>query len=106
VSAQASPNIILILADDVSADELSPYGGTIAMPNLQKLAADGVLIRDAWSTPVCAPSRAMLMTGKYPHHTGYYENPVSPEVPFWQDPRHLPLLKMIPMQACWGRMTG
>jgi arylsulfatase len=49
------PNIIFILADDVSADELSPYGGAIAMPNLQKLAGDGVLIRDAWSTPVCAP---------------------------------------------------
>jgi hypothetical protein len=41
-----APNIILILADDVSADELSPYGGEIAMPNLQKLADDGVLFRN------------------------------------------------------------
>ncbi|MFZ4600409.1 MAG: sulfatase-like hydrolase/transferase, partial [Terrimicrobiaceae bacterium] len=61
------PNIILILADDVSADELSPYGGAISMPNLQKLADDGVLFRNSWAAPVCAPSRAMLMTGKYPH---------------------------------------
>ena len=60
----ARPNIILILADDVSADELSPYGGAISMPNLQKLADDGVLFRNSWATPVCAPSRAMLMTGK------------------------------------------
>ena len=80
------PNLILILADDVSADELSPYGGDISMPNLQKLADDGVLFRNSWATPVCAPSRAMLMTGKYPHHTGYYENPVAPEVPFWTKP--------------------
>ena len=70
------PNIVFILADDVSADELSPYGGAIAMPNLQKLADDGVLFRNAWSTPLCGPSRAMIMTGKYPHHTGYYENQI------------------------------
>ena len=119
-----SANIVFILADDVSACELSPYGGSIAMPNLQKLADDGVLFRNAWSTPVCAPSRAMMMTGKYPHHTGYYENPVCPEVPFWEDPRHLPILNMmkeagyatsmigkstpgmVPMRGCWGRRTG
>ena len=57
------PNIIFILADDVSAGELSPYGGSIPMPNLQKLADEGVLFRNTWSTPVCAPSRAMMMTG-------------------------------------------
>lgn len=89
------PNIVFMLADDVSADELAPYGGAIAMPNLQRLADDGLLFRNAWSTPVCAPSRAMMMTGKYPHHTGYYENPVCPEFPFWEDPRHLPVLKMM-----------
>jgi arylsulfatase A-like enzyme len=37
----------------------------------------------------------MLMTGKYPHPTGYYENQIWPEIPFWKDPRHLPLLKMM-----------
>ena len=106
LTEERPPNIVFILADDVSACELSPYGGTIAMPNLQKLADDGVLIRDAWSTPVCAPSRAMMMTGKYPHHTGYYENPVSPEVPFWQDPRHLPLLKMLKQAGYATSMVG
>jgi arylsulfatase A-like enzyme len=100
------PNIIFILADDVSAGELSPYGGSIPMPNLQRLAEDGVLFRDAWSTPVCAPSRAMMMTGKYPHHTGYYENPVCPEVPFWEDPRHLPVLKMMKEAGYTTSMIG
>lgn len=102
----ARPNIILILADDVSADELSPYGGSIPMPNLQKLSDDGVLFRNAWATPVCAPSRAMMMTGKYPHHTGYYENPVAPEVPFWRDPRHLPLLRMMKEAGYATSMVG
>ena len=100
------PNLILILADDVSADELSPYGGAISMPNLQKLADEGVLFRNTWATPVCAPSRAMLMTGKYPHHTGYYENPVAPEVPFWKDPRHLPVLKMMKEAGYTTSMVG
>ncbi len=104
--AKESPNIIFILADDVSADELSPYGGAISMPNLQKLADDGVLFRNSWATPVCAPSRAMLMTGKYPHHTGYYENPVAPEIPFWKDPRHLPVLKMMKEAGYATSMVG
>jgi arylsulfatase A-like enzyme len=102
----SQPNIILILADDVSADELSPYGGAISMPNLQKLADEGVLFRNTWATPVCAPSRAMLMTGKYPHHTGYYENPVAPVVPFWKDPRHLPVLKMMKEAGYATSMVG
>ena len=89
------PNIIFILADDVSANELAAHGGSIAMPNLQKLANDGVFFGNAWSTPVCAPTRAMMMTGKYPHYTSYYENPVQPEVPLWEDQRHLPILKLM-----------
>jgi arylsulfatase A-like enzyme len=100
------PNIVFILADDVSADELSPYGGAITMPNLQKLADDGVLFRNAWSTPLCGPSRAMIMTGKYPQQTGYYENQVWPEVPFWEDPRHLPLLKMMKEAGYDTSMVG
>ena len=100
------PNIILILADDVSADELSPYGGAIAMPNLQKLADDGVLFRNGWSTPLCGPSRAMIMTGKYPHHTGYYENAVMPRVPLEKDPRHLPILKMLKEAGYTTSMVG
>jgi arylsulfatase A len=100
------PNIILILADDVSACELSPYGGPIAMPQLQRLADEGVMFRNAWSTPLCGPSRAMIMTGKYPHNTGYYENQIWPEVPFWEDTRHLPLLKMMRQAGYATSMVG
>jgi arylsulfatase A len=45
----------------------------------------------------------MLMTGKYPHHQGYWENQVTPRVPYFRDPRHLPLLRMV-RQA--GYRTG
>jgi arylsulfatase A len=88
------PNIIFILADDVSARDLSCYGGPVQMPVLDRLARQGVQFNNAWSAPLCGPSRAMLHTGKYPHHQGYYENAVSPSLAFYDDPRHLPLLRM------------
>jgi arylsulfatase A len=97
-------NILFILADDVSADELAPYGGEIAMPHLQRLADEGVLFRNGWSTPLCGPSRAMIMTGKYPHHTGYYENHIP--APIEKDPRHLLILKMLKKAGYTTSMIG
>lgn len=88
------PNIIFILADDISARDLSCYGGPVKMPVLDRLARQGVQFNNAWSAPLCGPSRAILHTGKYPHHQGYYENTVTPRVAFYDDPRHLPLLRM------------
>ena len=89
-----APNIIFILADDVSARELSTYNGTIPMPNLDRMAEQGIQFNTAWSTPLCSPTRAMLMTGKYPQNQGYWHNGVGPKVPYFEDPRHLPLLRM------------
>jgi arylsulfatase A-like enzyme len=86
------PNIIFVLADDISAKDLAaykpdnPYG--IKLPMLDKMAKEGVMFQTAWATPLCGPSRAMLHTGKYPCKTGYFENQVSPQTPFWRDPRH------------------
>jgi arylsulfatase A len=97
------PNIIFILADDVSARELSTYGGRIPMPHLDRMAERGIVFNTAWSAPLCGPSRAMLMTGKYPHNQGYWENEVMPSVPYFRDARHLPLLRMM-KQA--GYATG
>lgn len=88
------PNIIFILADDVSARDLSCYGGPVQMPMLDRLAKQGFQFNNAWSAPLCGPTRAVLHTGKYPHHQGYYENSVSPSVAFYDDSRHLPLLRM------------
>jgi arylsulfatase len=98
------PNLILILADDVSADELSPYGGKISMPNLEKLAKEGVRFKNGWSSPLCGPSRAMIMTGKYPHHTGYYENAVPAS--YEKDSRHLLILKMLRQAGYATSMIG
>ncbi|MCB9876513.1 MAG: sulfatase-like hydrolase/transferase [Planctomycetes bacterium] len=66
------PNVIVVLADDLGCADLSCLGCTdIATPNLDRLAASGLLLTDAHvSASVCAPSRAGLMTGRYQQRCG------------------------------------
>ncbi len=66
------PNIIVILADDLGWADLSCYGSTFyETPNLDKLASSGIRFTQAYATsPVCSPTRASMMTGKYPVKTG------------------------------------
>lgn len=65
------PNIVLIIADDLAWDDLSPYGHeSIMTPNLQRLADGGMRFDNAiLSTSSCSPSRASILTGRYPHQT-------------------------------------
>lgn len=66
------PNIIVILIDDLGARDLGFCGSTFyETPHLDRLAAEGVRFTDAYaSCPVCSPSRASLLTGKYPARVG------------------------------------
>lgn len=67
------PNIIVIMADDMGAKELGCYGNTShRTPVLDRLAATGVKFETAFSTPVCHPTRFMIMTGQYGHRNGIY----------------------------------
>jgi arylsulfatase A-like enzyme len=76
-SIQRKPNVIFILADDLSAKEYSIYGGSgISTPNLDRMAKEGVAFKTAWAAPQCSPSRAMLHTGNYAYNTGWYGNVV------------------------------
>lgn len=60
------PNIILIMADDVSWEAFGCYGAEdYKTPNLDRLAAEGIRFSHCYSTPICTPSRVKLMTGKY-----------------------------------------
>lgn len=66
------PNIILIMEDDLGYGELSCYGSKkVNTPNIDQLASYGVKFTDFHSNgPVCSPTRAVLMTGKYQQRTG------------------------------------
>lgn len=65
------PNVILILADDMGMGDLACLnGGKTRTPNLDRLVEESVWFSQAYSaSPVCAPARAALLTGKYPHQT-------------------------------------
>ncbi|AUP77489.1 sulfatase-like hydrolase/transferase [Flavivirga eckloniae] len=65
------PNIVLIIADDVSWNDIGPYGHkTIKTPNLDALANDGMLFNQAFLTASsCSPSRTSIISGLYPHNT-------------------------------------
>ena len=82
--AERPPNIIFILADDLGINDISTFGGGVAggrvpTPNIDRLAAEGALFSTAYSgTGTCAPSRAMLMTGRYPTRTGFEYTPTPP----------------------------
>ena len=65
------PNVVIILADDLGVECLSTYGGTsLKTPNIDQLAAQGMRFTRCFSNPFCSPSRASLLTGRYPFKNG------------------------------------
>ena len=73
------PNVILIMADDLGAETLGCYGNTaFSTPRLDRMASEGARFENAYSTPVCTPTRAMILTGLHPNRTGFLERLDSP----------------------------
>ncbi len=68
VQTRHKPNIIFILIDDLGWKDLGCYGSRFhETPNIDKLAAEGMRFTDAYAAcPVCSPTRASILTGKYP----------------------------------------
>ncbi len=75
----AKPNILYIMADDLTTQAISAYGGIYKdiapTPNMDRLAKEGMLFQNVMCTnAICGPSRAAILTGKYSHQNGYYKN--------------------------------
>ena len=73
------PNIIYIMADDLTTQAISAYGGIYKdiapTPNIDKVAKEGMLFQDVLVTnAICGPSRAAILTGNYSNLNGYYKN--------------------------------
>ena len=75
------PNIVLIVPDDLGRHDVSFHGGEIATPNIDRIAAEGVRLERFYSAPVCSPTRAGLMTGRYPIRFGLMRAVIAP----WRD---------------------
>src|SRR5271154_3642960 len=67
------PSVLLIVADDLGYGDLGCYGGKdIRTPRLDRLAEEGARLTDFYaSAPVCSPTRASLITGRYPQRSGF-----------------------------------
>ena len=75
--AERTPNILLVIMDDVGVDQMSSfgYGGhePPAMPSIDAIAGAGVRFRNTWSMPECSPGRSTLMTGRYPLRNNVFQ---------------------------------
>lgn len=68
--ADERPNIIVMVADDLGWNDVGFHGGDIDTPSLDRLAAEGVELSRFYTTPICSPTRAALMTGRDPMRLG------------------------------------
>ncbi|XP_071173727.1 arylsulfatase B-like isoform X1 [Mytilus edulis] len=64
------PHIVLILSDDQGWNDIGWHNSDVLTPNLDRLARQGVILENSYVQPVCTPSRAAILTGKYPFRTG------------------------------------
>jgi arylsulfatase A len=70
-AADSRPNVVLILADDLGYGDLGSFGHpSIQTPRLDRLAGEGVRLTTFYAAPSCTPSRAALLTGRYPLRSG------------------------------------
>src|SRR5687767_2710638 len=66
------PNVVFILLDNVGQEWFGCYGSEEGCtPNIDALAKSGVRVKNCYTPPVCGPSRTVLLTGRYPHSTGF-----------------------------------
>jgi arylsulfatase A-like enzyme len=81
-AAAERPNIVFILADDLGSYDVSWRGGEINTPNLDKLARAGAQLEQFYVQPVCTPTRAALMTGRYPMSYGLQVGVIRPKAQY------------------------
>ena len=73
------PNVLVVVVDDASLTDFAPYGGEARMPVIQRLADNGACFKSYRTSPLCSPSRAMLLTGVDRFNLPF---PPSPRRPF------------------------
>lgn len=82
---EKKPNIVFILADDLGWGDVGFHGSTIKTPNIDRLAREGVELTRYYTAPICSPTRAGLMTGRYPNRVGIRETTIPPWSEFGLD---------------------
>ena len=78
-SISSRPDIVFLLADDLGNADVGWHGSDIKTPNLDRLAASGARLEDFYVLPVCTPTRAAFVTGRYPIRCGLQMNVLRPQ---------------------------
>jgi arylsulfatase A-like enzyme len=103
-SAEAPPNILILLADDLGYADVGFNGGkVIRTPHLDRLAAGGVVLGDFRACPMCSPTRAGLLTGKWPHRFGLMRAVVPPWSTYGLPPQEQTLAERLAGQGYQSR---
>ncbi|AKQ47676.1 arylsulfatase [Rufibacter radiotolerans] len=89
------PNIIIILADDMGWGDVGYHGGKIKTPNLDRLAKEGTELNRFYVAAVCSPTRAGLLTGRYPDRFGLRTTVIPPWSTFGVDTKEVFLPEML-----------
>lgn len=78
----SKPNILILLADDLGFGDVGFNGSDIKTPNIDRLATEGVQLTQFYCCPMCSPTRAGLMTGRYPLRFGLMRSVIPPQRDF------------------------
>lgn len=89
------PNILFIVADDLGWGDVSYHGSVIPTPNIDALAARGIEMNRFYTAPVSSPTRAGLMTGRYPSRFGIRKTVIPPWRDYGLDPEEQTLADML-----------
>jgi len=89
------PNIIIILADDLGWGDLGYHGSDIMTPNIDRLSKEGIILNRYYTAPICSPTRAGLMMGRYPNRVGIRQATIPPWSDFGLDTSEVILPQML-----------
>ncbi|MCG8578955.1 MAG: sulfatase-like hydrolase/transferase [Bacteroidales bacterium] len=89
------PNILIILADDLGYADVGFNGSDIQTPNIDRIASGGIRFDNFYACPMCSPTRAGLLTGRYPIRFGMMRAVVPPQRIYGMNPEEVTLAEML-----------
>lgn len=93
--AQRRPNILIIVADDLGYQDVGFNGATTPTPNIDRIARSGMVLDHFYASALCSPSRAGLLTGRYPHRYGIMGDTITPGSDFGLDPQEQTIAQLL-----------
>jgi arylsulfatase B len=96
------PNVLIIVADDLGYADVGFNGASMPTPNIDRIARSGMVLDHFYVSPICSPSRAGLLTGRYPHRYGIMGDTITPGSDFGLDP-HEETIAQVLGRAGYGR---